>query len=202
MCSVAAKQGAKVPRPELEILQCATPADWEAWLGHHHTRSPGVWLRIAKRGVSAQTVTYGEWLEAAICHGWIDGQRRPHDESYYLQRFTPRGPRSKWSQLNREKAIHLISQGRMREAGLAQVRAAQGDGRWEAAYEPQSRATVPEDFQQALDVNPQARDFFATLKGAQRYAFLYRLHHVRTPAARARRIDKYIVVLTERRTLN
>jgi uncharacterized protein YdeI (YjbR/CyaY-like superfamily) len=189
------------PAPELQILQCASAADWEDWLREHHADSPGVWLKIAKRGSDTPTVDYAGGLLIAICHGWIDGQRSALDDSFFLQRFTPRGLRSKWSQINRQKATELIDDGRMRAAGLAQVRAAQADGRWNEAYEPQSRATVPPDLQQALDENPTARDFFSTLTGARRYAFLYRLHHVRAPARRAQRIADYIVRLSEGRTL-
>jgi uncharacterized protein YdeI (YjbR/CyaY-like superfamily) len=161
-----------------------------------------VWLKIAKKGARTVTVAYPEVLDAAICFGWIDARRNSHDDSFFLQRFTPRGPRSKWSQVNRAKATELVRQGRMREAGHEQVRAAQADGRWDAAYEPQSRATVPDDFQRALDENPAAAAFFATLKGARRYSFLYRLHHVRAPAKRAERIAHYIELLDAGRTLN
>jgi uncharacterized protein YdeI (YjbR/CyaY-like superfamily) len=196
------KPAAKAPKAELQILQCATQADWEDWLHEHHDDSPGVWLKIAKKGADTPAVGYPDALDAAICYGWIDGQKRAHDDSFWLQRFTPRGPRSKWSQINCQKAAGLTDRGRMREAGLAQVKAAQADGRWEAAYEPQSRATVPDDLQQALDQNLAARDFFAMLTGARRYAFLYRLHNVSTPAKRAQRIADYIVLLSEHRTLN
>jgi uncharacterized protein YdeI (YjbR/CyaY-like superfamily) len=189
------------PRVELEILQCASQDDWEAWLHDHHSDTPGVWLKIAKKGSTPRTVTYAEALDVAICHGWIDGQRRPHDESFYLQRFTPRGPRSKWSQINRKKATDLIASGRMRDPGHAQVSAAKADGRWERAYEPQSRATVPSDLQRALDQNPAAQEFFDTLTGTRRYAFLYRLHNVRSPARRAQRIARYVVLLSDHQTL-
>lgn len=185
-----------------EIILCETLADWEAWLEDHHAASGGVWLKIAKKGTAHRTVAYPEVLDAAICFGWIDARRQGYDGTFFLQRFTPRGRRSIWSQLNRDKATALIDAGRMRAAGLLQVRAAQEDGRWDAAYEPQSRATVPHDFQQALDENPAAREFFATLTGAARYAFLFRLHHIKTPAARKRRIAQYIETLTEGRRLN
>ncbi len=190
------------PKAELEILECATAEDWERWLQANHAGSPGVWLKIAKKGSATGTPSYPDALDTAICHGWIDGQKRGLDESFWLQRFTPRGPRSKWSQINRDKAMALIEQGRMREAGLEQVRAAQANGRWEAAYEPQSRATVPADLQEALDRNPAAREFFGTLSGARRYAFLYRLHHVSAPLARAQRIEQYMSLLNDGRTLN
>jgi uncharacterized protein YdeI (YjbR/CyaY-like superfamily) len=193
---------AKSPKPELEILRCDSEHDWHGWLESHHAGSPGVWLKIAKQGSGQNTASYAQALEVAICFGWIDGRKRAFDDVFWLQRFTPRGPRSKWSQVNRQKAGALIAAGRMREAGHAQVQSAQADGRWDAAYEPQSRATVPDDLQLALDANPAAREFFATLTGGRRYAFLYRLHHVSKPAARARRIATYIELLSERRTLN
>ncbi|MGH2867492.1 MAG: YdeI/OmpD-associated family protein [Solirubrobacteraceae bacterium] len=188
--------------PELEIVEFADQPAWEEWLGEHHSDSPGAWLRIAKKAASVTTVAYPEVLESALCHGWIDGQRKPLDDTYFLQRFTPRGPRSKWSQVNRAKATALIAAERMHRAGLAQVKAAQDDGRWDAAYEPQSRATIPHDFRQALDQNPTARDFFATLTGSRRYAFLYRLHNVRSPERRAKRIADYLELLSDGKTLN
>ncbi len=190
------------PQAELEILQCETLEAWERWLAKHHADSPGVWLKIAKRGARTSTVSYVQALETAICHGWIDGRKRGLDEAFWLQRFTRRGPRSRWSQVNRQKAAELIEAGRMRDPGLAAVAAAQADGRWEAAYEPQSRASVPADLQRALDQNPLAGEFFATLTGARRYAFLYRLHQVTAPDRRARRIADYIALLGEQRTLN
>jgi uncharacterized protein YdeI (YjbR/CyaY-like superfamily) len=193
---------AKPPKAELEILRCANQDVWHDWLQSNQAGSSGVWLKIAKQGSGQATVSYPQALEVAICFGWIDGQKRRFDDAFWLQRFTPRGPRSKWSQVNRQKAGELIAAGRMRDAGHAQVQAAQADGRWDAAYEPQSRATVPDDLQRALDANPAAREFFATLTGARRYAFLYRLHHVTSPAARAKRIAAYIELLGERRTLN
>ena len=187
---------------DLPILAFPHRGAWEAWLERNHATSPGVWLKLAKKGAPSSTVTYAEALEEAIRYGWIDGQKRGYDESYWLQRFTPRGPRSRWSQVNRRKAAELIEQGRMRPAGLAQVRAAQQDGRWEQAYQSQSAATVPPDLQEALDRHPAAKEFFGTLTGARRYAFLYRLHHVRGAAARAKRIEGYIELLSAGRTLH
>ena len=146
-----------MPRDDLPILEFADREAWARWLQDEHDGAPGVWLKIAKKASGITTVTHPEALEEALCRGWIDGQRAPHDETYFLQRFTPRGPRSKWSQINRDKATKLIEQGRMEPAGLAQVEAAKQDGRWEAAYPPQSSAAVPEDFQRALDENPAAK---------------------------------------------
>jgi uncharacterized protein YdeI (YjbR/CyaY-like superfamily) len=187
---------------ELPIVRCATTADWEQWLAAQPADSSGVWLQIVKKGCEPATVTYDEAVDIAICFGWIDGQKRGLDERAWLQRFTPRGPRSRWSQINREKAEKLIAAGRMQPAGQAQIDVARADGRLKAAYEPQGSATVPDDLQRALDDHPDAKAFFATLTGARRYAFLYRLHHVTATAARERRIASYIELLSERRTLN
>jgi uncharacterized protein YdeI (YjbR/CyaY-like superfamily) len=185
---------------ELPILTFADQAAWAGWLQEQPQDSPGVWLKFAKKGSGIPSVTHAEALEEALCHGWIDGQVAPHDDSYYLMRFTPRRPRSKWSRINREKAIQLIEQGRMTPAGLAQVQAAKQDGRWEAAYEPQSSATVPEDFQRALDENPAAKEFFQTLRGTRRYSFLYRIADAKRPETRARRISEFVAMLAEGRT--
>lgn len=182
---------------DLLILELASHQDWERWLDANHGSSPGVWLKLAKKGAPARTVARAEAVELALCYGWIDGQAAPHDDAYWLQRFTPRGRRSKWSRINRDKAEQLIAEGRMRPSGHAEVEAAKADGRWDLAYEPQSRATVPDDFQKALDRNPVAKEFFATLTGASRYAFLYRLHQVRTTERRAKRIATYISMLEE-----
>lgn len=186
---------------DLPIVQPKDQRAWRRWLSANHTRADGVWLKFAKKGSPTPTVSYGEALEEALCFGWIDGQARGFDEHFYLQRFTPRRARSKWSQNNREKAERLIEAGRMQVSGLAQIEAARADGRWEAAYPAQSQATVPEDFQRALDENPGARAFFDTLTGSARYAFLYRLHDVRDPERRARRVADYIERLSAGRTL-
>jgi uncharacterized protein YdeI (YjbR/CyaY-like superfamily) len=185
-----------VPAPtDLPIATFASQAEWEAWLEGHHADSPGVWLRIAKRGSGVESVTRAEALESALCFGWIDGQGRADDERFYLQRYTPRGRRSRWSQINRDAAERLVSDGRMRPAGRAAIEAAQGDGRWEAAYEPQSRAQVPPDLQRALDAEPAAREAFAGLDSRNRYAILYRVQDAKRPEARARRIETFVAML-------
>jgi uncharacterized protein YdeI (YjbR/CyaY-like superfamily) len=189
-------------QPERTIVECADDAQWERWLERHHADASDVWVKIAKKGSGVTTVHYPQVLDTAICFGWIDAMRRPLDDTYFLQRFTARGPRSRWSQVNRDKAEALIAAGRMRPAGHAQVEAAKADGRWDAAYEPQSRASIPADFQEALDADPAAGAFFATLKGQKRYAFLFRLHHVKSRTARDRRIASYIELLRDGRTLN
>lgn len=187
-------------KPELPILEFPHQAAWEAWLERHHGE-PGVWLRFAKKGSGASTLSYLQAVESSLCFGWIDGQAAPEDERYYRQRFTPRRPGSKWSEINRGRATKLIEQGRMRPSGLEQVAAAKADGRWENAYAPSSRAPIPEDLQRALDAEPAAAAFFATLGATKRYSFLYRLHSVKRPESRARRIADYIERLRAGRTL-
>jgi uncharacterized protein YdeI (YjbR/CyaY-like superfamily) len=189
-----------MPSDELPIIEFADRTAWTKWLNDQPHSSPGVWLKIAKKASGIGTVTYAEALEEALCHGWIDGQRAPHDESYYRQRFTPRRARSKWSQINRDKATQLIEQGRMQPAGLAQVNAAKQDGRWEAAYAPQSSQAIPEDFERALEQNPAAYEFFKTLRGTRRYSFLYRIQDAKRAETRARRIKEFVAMLAEGRT--
>jgi uncharacterized protein YdeI (YjbR/CyaY-like superfamily) len=184
----------------LPILELADAEAWEAWLDRNHADARGAWLKIAKKSSPAKTVTYPEVLDVALCFGWIDGQRAPLDGEFFLQRFTPRGRRSRWSQINRQRAQALSAAGRMRPAGLAQVEAAKTDGRWEAAYAPQSSAAVPADLQRALDRRPRAKAFFETLSGARRYAFIYRIGEARRPETRARRIEKFVEMLDEGRT--
>jgi uncharacterized protein YdeI (YjbR/CyaY-like superfamily) len=181
-------------------LSFDSPDAWREWLGEHHDSPDGVWLKIAKKASGLRTVTAPEALDVALCFGWIDGQRKALDDTHFLQRYTPRRARSKWSQINRDKAIQLIEQGRMRPAGLREVERAKQDGRWDDAYEPQSRATVPEDFQRELDRNPEAKAFFETLKSQNRYAFLFRIRDAKRPETRARRIAHFIEMLNERRT--
>jgi len=191
-----------MPAAELPTLPFASAAAWEAWLEAEHARAAGVWLRIAKRESGIATVTVAEAVEGALCFGWIDGQVARDDADWFLQRYTPRRPRSRWSRINRERALALIAAGRMRPAGLAQVEAARADGRWEAAYASASTATVPEDLRAALDANPAAAAFFATLRGANRYAILYRVQDAKRPETRARRIDRFVTMLARGETLH
>jgi uncharacterized protein YdeI (YjbR/CyaY-like superfamily) len=188
-------------RPELPLLQLRNRAAWEAWLSANHDTADGAWLKLAKKGSPDATVTQAEAIDEAVCFGWIDGQIRGHDEHFFLQRFTPRRPRSKWSAINRERAQRLIAEGLMKPAGLREFRSAEADGRLDDAYPPQAKATVPPDFQAALEQDPTVREFFETLTGSARYAFLYRLHHVKDPGRRAARIARYIDVLRQRQTL-
>jgi uncharacterized protein YdeI (YjbR/CyaY-like superfamily) len=180
---------------DLPVLLFATPADLEAWLEQNHAESDGVWLKIAKKGAPEPSVTYAEALDLALCFGWIDSKKRGHDDQHFLQRFTPRRPRGRWSRINREKAEALVDGGAMRPAGLAEVEAAKADGRWEAAYEGQRTAAVPADLQRELDANPVAREFFAGLDSANRYAIIYRLNDAKKMETRERRLRKFVAML-------
>jgi uncharacterized protein YdeI (YjbR/CyaY-like superfamily) len=184
------------------ILELKTQRDWDKWLDKNHQRAEGVWLRIAKKGSKNRTLSYAEALEIALCYGWIDAQKRAESESAWLQRFAPRRPRSIWSKINREKALALIAAGRMKAAGIAEVTRAQEDGRWDAAYDSPKTATVPADFQKALDGNRTAKEFFKTLSGANRYAILWRLQTATKPETRARRIETFIEMLEKGETFH
>jgi uncharacterized protein YdeI (YjbR/CyaY-like superfamily) len=190
------------PKQDLPIISFASQGDWEQWLHAQHAKAKGLWLKLAKKGSGIDSVTYEEALQSALCYGWIDGQKGSFDEQYWLQRFTPRGPRSRWSKINRDKASELLAQGRMQPAGLEQVLKARQDGRWDAAYEGQRTAAVPEDLQRELEENPEAKAFFATLDSANRYAILYRLQDAKKPETRARRLAKYIAMLSEHEKLH
>ncbi len=181
--------------PDLPIHLFATPAAMEAWLEENHSSPDGIWLKIAKKGSGVKSVTYGEALELALCFGWIDSQKKGFDEAFFLQRFTPRRPRGRWSRINRDKAEGLIAAGAMRPTGMAEVEAARADGRWEAAYEGQRSARVPADLQRELDANPAAREFFAGLNSSNRYAIIYRLNDARRPQTRERRLRRFIEML-------
>jgi uncharacterized protein YdeI (YjbR/CyaY-like superfamily) len=182
-------------KADLPTLSFASRDEWRAWLAAEHATSGGVWLKLAKAGSGIASVTYADALEVALCHGWIDGQKGGFDDEFWLQRFTPRKPRSRWSRINRDNATALIEQGEMEPAGLREVDAAKADGRWDAAYEGQRTATVPDDLQRALDANPAAAQYFSTLDSANRYAILYRVQDAKKPETRARRIDKYVAML-------
>lgn len=173
----------------------ANQEDWEAWLEANAETVPGVWLRIAKRSAEQSTVSYAQALESALCYGWIDGQKQAESEHYWLQRFTPRTANSIWSKVNKAKAEALAAAGRMRPAGLRAIDQAKRNGRWEAAYSLASTSAVPEDLQQALDNNPKAKQFFATLNSQNRYAILFRIQNVKKAETRARKISQYIEML-------
>ncbi len=188
--------------PDQPTLQFETEKAFETWLAKHHGKSTGVWLRLAKKDAATATVTYAQAIDVALCYGWIDGQKQSDDNGFWLQRFTPRGARSGWSKINRDKALALIESGRMQAAGLAEIERAKADGRWESAYDSASTATVPEDLQRALDANARARAFFPLLNGANRYAVLYRVQTAKKPETRARRIAQLVDMLSRHETIH
>jgi uncharacterized protein YdeI (YjbR/CyaY-like superfamily) len=189
-------------RAGLPILMFVDARAFDAWLASQGPTAAGLWLRLAKKGASERTLTKSEAIDAALCHGWIDGQLDAYDDHFWLIRLTPRKPGSRWSELNRKRAAKLFGEGRMRPAGLAQIEMAKLDGRWDVAYAPAATAKAPSDFTAALDANPKAARFFATLTGANRYAILYRIGAVKTPAARARRIAHFIAMLERGETIH
>jgi uncharacterized protein YdeI (YjbR/CyaY-like superfamily) len=184
------------------IIAFSSREAWAAWLDENHTDSAGVWLAIPKTGAAQVGVSYADALEVALCYGWIDGQNATLDERSWLQRFTPRRPRSIWSRVNRDKALELITRGEMQPAGRREVEQAQADGRWEAAYEPPSTMAVSDDLQQALDANPAAAAFFAGLDRTNRYAILHRVHAAQKPETRARRIERFVAMLADGQKLH
>ena len=189
-----------LPDDDLPILAFVSGAEWEAWLTAQPAQSPGLWLKFAKKGLGAPPLSKPDAIDIALCHGWIDGQLQPFDEHHFLTRFTPRKPASVWSLNNRERALALIEEGRMRPAGLAQIERAKADGRWERAYASPSRAEIPEDLADALAAHVTAARFFDTLNGANRFAILYRLHNAKKPETRARKLAEFIAMLEREET--
>ena len=180
---------------DLPILPFANKKKWADWLAKHHDKSSGVWLKLGKRASGISSITYEEALDVALCYGWIDGQKKGFDEQYWLQKFTPRGPKSIWSKVNTEKVAKLIASGEMKPGGLKAIEAAKKDGRWEQAYASQKNISIPEDFQAALEKNKQAREFFASLKSAERYSFLFRIQTAKKAETRAKRIQQFVEML-------
>ena len=186
----------------MPILTFRNGESFERWLEQQPADAAGAWLKLAKKSASRPGLTKAEAIDAALCHGWIDGQLDKYDESYWLVRFTPRRTGSKWSQVNKRRATELLAAGRMLESGIAQVEAAKSDGRWAGAYAPASSTTVPADLQDALNGNPRAAQFFGTLKGAKRYAILYRIGSVKRADTRARRIAEFVAMLERGETIH
>jgi uncharacterized protein YdeI (YjbR/CyaY-like superfamily) len=183
-----------------DIIPFATVDDCVAWFEEHHETSTGFLCKIGKG--AAKTVSYADVLTIALCFGWIDGHKRALDESYWVQRFTPRRPRSKWSKINCDKAEALIAAGEMRPAGRRAVDQAKADGRWDAAYPGAATATVPVDLAAALAADPQAKAFFETLTGNNRYAILYRIQGAKKPETRAARIAKFVAMCHDGETVH
>ena len=187
---------------ELAPTQFKSAKAFEAWLKKNHATSEGLWLKIAKRGSNEPSVTYPEAVEIALCWGWIDGQKKSLDDQHYLQRFTPRRARSVWSRINVNKVQALIEAGRMQAPGQAQIEAAKADGRWARAYDGARTSTVPEDLQAALDAEPAAKTFFASINASNRYAILWRIQTAARAETRARRVAQLVEMLARGETIH
>lgn len=180
---------------ELPVISFESKKKWSDWLVKQHDKSSGLWLKLAKKDSGIPSITYEEALDVALCYGWIDGQKKGFDDKYWLQKFTPRGARSIWSKINTEKVERLIASGEMKPAGMRAIEAAKQDGRWDAAYASQKNSAMPDDFQAALDKNKKAKAFFATLKSAERYSFLFRIQTAKKAETRAKRIQQFLEML-------
>ncbi len=179
----------------LEFIDFTDPADWESWLSSHYDRQEEVWLRIAKKGSPNVSITIPEALDVALCYGWIDSHRKGYNEEYYLQRYSPRRSKSPWSMINVRKAERLMEIGRMKAPGYAEICLAQADGRWDAAYESQKRATLPPDFADALEQHEQAKQAFSQLDKSAQYAVFLPLLKATTTKSRAIQLQKAIAKL-------
>jgi len=187
---------------DLPVIAFKSQLAWDAWLASQPARSKGLWLKLAKKASGIASVSKQEAVDTALCHGWIDGQLDSFDDRYWLIRFTPRQSTSKWSEKNRARALQLVELKRMRAAGLSEIERAKKDGRWNAAYAPQSTAQVPDDLCAALAKNKEAKSFFETLDSTNRYAILHRIHDAKKPGTRMARIEKYVTMLTEGQTIH
>ena len=175
---------------------------WNAWISKHYGISDGVWLRLSKKSAALKSLSYPEALEVALCYGWIDGQKRTYDEQSWLQRFSPRGPRSIWSKINRSKAERLVQEGRMHQAGLVAIENAKQNGQWEKAYDSQKTAVPAKDFEEALHDRPKAKAFFESLNSQNRYAILFRIQNAKKAETRSKRIEKFILMLEKHEKLH
>lgn len=199
MSGTEVKRGTPAEKPELLVRDVAA---WRKWLVANHAKSDGVWLIMARSGATRPTrLTYAEALEEALAHGWIDGQARSRDDATYIQSFTPRRKRSRWSKRNTVLAERLLTEGRMHAAGIAEIERAKSDGRWESAYAGTATIEVPADLAAALDANPGAKAMFAILTSQNRYAVLYRLHDAKRPETRARRLEQFVSMLARGETV-
>ena len=199
---VKAKKKKAKPAPAEPTRTFRTRKEFAAWLEKNHARSTGIWARIARKGGGLKSMTYQEGLEVALCYGWIDALKRPENETAWLQRFVPRRPKSLWSRINREKALALVERGEMRAAGQAEIERAQQDGRWDAAYDSPSRATVPAELETELAKRPRAKKFFESLDRINRYAVTWRIQTATNPVTRARRVEKLVDMLEKGQTIH
>ncbi|MDN4524974.1 YdeI/OmpD-associated family protein [Fictibacillus fluitans] len=182
-------------KEELPVVWFESQQAMEEWLEDHHHSSPGIRIHIAKKNSGKVTPSYAEALESALCYGWIDSQKEKYDDETWLQRFTPRGPKSMWSKVNKDKAEELMEVGKMKPAGLQAIERAKESGLWEKAYAPQSDKSLPEDFEKELDQRPNAKAFFETLNSRNRYAILYRLQTAKKPETRIKRMNQFLEML-------
>lgn len=186
---------------DLPVIAFKSQQAWDAWLTSQPAHAKGLWLKLAKKSSRIASVSKEEAIDTALCHGWIDGQLDSFDDDYWLIRFTPRQSTSKWSEKNRTRALQLVELKRMRPAGLNEIERAEKDGRWDAAYAPQSTAQVPDDLRAALAKNKKAKSFFETLDRTNRFAILHRIHDAKKPETRIARIEKFVAMLTEGKTI-
>jgi uncharacterized protein YdeI (YjbR/CyaY-like superfamily) len=190
------------PKPDDPLEFFAAPADFERWLRKHHAKATCLWVKYAKKKSGIPSINWDQAVDVALCYGWIDGQAKSFDETYSIQRFTPRAKRSRWSKLNRERVARLVKAGRMQAAGLAEVERAKADGRWDAAYDSPANAKVPDDLAQALAGSAKAKAFFDSLNASNRFAILHRLHDAKKPETRARRLATFVEMLKRGEKLN
>jgi uncharacterized protein YdeI (YjbR/CyaY-like superfamily) len=187
---------------DLPTIAFKSQIDFDVWLTSQSRDCPGLWLKVAKKSSGIASISRDEAVDAALCHGWIDGQLDSFDEAHWLIRFTPRLSTSKWSERNRARALALVASGHMGSEGLREIERAKADGRWDAAYAGQSTAQVPDDLRRALAKNSKARAFFDELDSRNRYAILYRTHSAKKPETRAARIEKFVAMLASRETIH
>lgn len=195
-------RGRSEPGPESLIILFETTAEFEDWLSRNHDEEPGIWLRIAKKKAPYTSITYAQAVDVALCFGWIDSQLKTFDEHSFVQKFTPRRKKSLWSKINREKVESLEAAGLMREPGSAEVDRAKVDGRWDAAYDPASKASVPDDLQLALETNPKALEFFETLDRTNRYSILWRVQTATSATTRQKKIRDLVAMLARREEIH
>jgi uncharacterized protein YdeI (YjbR/CyaY-like superfamily) len=188
--------------PRLQTVSFKSPAEFRSWLAKNHAQSDGIWMRIYKKGASELPVTYAQALDQALCYGWIDGQKQKFDQDSWLQRFTPRRPRSGWSKINTQHAERLMKFGEMTPAGLKAIEAAKLDGRWKAAYDSPRNAVPPDDFLRELNKNRKAKAFFETLNNSNTYAIVYRLQTAKKPETRTKRIQQFVAMLARNEKLH
>jgi uncharacterized protein YdeI (YjbR/CyaY-like superfamily) len=189
-------------KPDLPVIAFKSQEAFEVWLGSRPAGGSGLWLKIAKKSSGIASISRAEAVDAALCHGWIDGQLDSFDDRYWLIRFTPRQPTSLWSEKNRARALELVALGRMRPAGLSEIDRAKKDGRWDKAYAAQSTAQVPDDLMRALSKSRKAKALFETLDSRNRYAILYRVHNAKKPETRSARIETFVAMLLQGETIH